>query len=194
MEKTSILHILITTCLFSACLTLQEVEKSVGFTAVNASFTLLWIMGFTKRIIAPISEHLEGWCMQIVDYYTDYAEIASDWCKHYFININVRESNWSLLNEWTQKFISTLNNDSRLGPEHSVKNALKTQPTTEQQQTSGFKWKKWELPEAVLPVDRHIHLVDPALRNSPGGYQQTHSCRSTTGVISTALNKFCWKK
>lgn len=38
-----------------------------------------------------------------------------------------------------------------------------------------------KLPDAVLPVYSHIHLVDAALRNSSRWNQQTHACTGTTG-------------
>lgn len=34
-----------------------------------------------------------------------------------------------------------------------------------------------QLPQAVLPVHRHVHLVDSTLRYSTSGNQQTHTCK-----------------
>lgn len=48
------------------------------------------------------------------------------------------------------------------------------------------------LPQAVLPVHSHIHLIHPALRNSPRWNQQTHTWgRETETVYSSHHAQLC---
>lgn len=37
--------------------------------------------------------------------------------------------------------------------------------------------ERQNLPQAVLPVHSHIHLIHPSLRNSTRWNQQAHACR-----------------
>lgn len=56
---------------------------------------------------------------------------------------------------------------------------------TEKKKATEIKFKKTQekkrerqnLPQAVLPVHSHIHLIHPTLRNSTRWNQQTHACR-----------------